>query len=914
MTRRQHHRANPWSQRQRVCIVAIGALVGIAGVACGQAAASPPSPQHQPPPATSPPQVQQPSSDLAAQVQGIFKTHCYRCHGQDGVVEGGINYILDLNKLVARKKVVPGQPEASRLWRRLDDGTMPPPDEQPRPSAAELAVVRRWIEAGAPAAAASSRTPITLADVQQAILADLETVERRTRRFYRYFTLHHLYNAGLSEDEVQTYRHALNKLLNSLSWGSQIVLAVPVDPAKTVYRIDLRWYQWDATIWNRILQEYPYGVLDETAAGRVIRAFTLTQMPLVRADWFIATASRAPLYYDVLQIPASLTELERLLRVDAARNIQQDRVIRLAFNGSGVSRFNRILERHDAAHGMYWRTYDFDEPPANLANRLEGALLPDPRNVFAFPLGPAGLAERPFLHAGGEAIFALPNGLHGFFIANANNARLDKAPVAIVSDPKRPDRAVEAGVSCMSCHVTGILPKADQLRDHLDKNPKAFSRAEAERIRALYPGKEAALRIMEEDMKRYAEAVARTGARVSRHEVVSTVTLRYEADLDIDLAAAEVGWSVPAFRAAIAQSPLLRQHLGGLLGSGGTVGRAIWVQAFGDVARELRLGQLFVASLNGPSNEDNTGELDPLASAAGDAHQIAFTADGRRAAVAAADRSVRWWDVEGRRDVRRLIGHTASVWSVALSADGRFALSGGMDGHARYWELATGRQLQEYAEHAGLVSAVALHPEGRWAFSGGYDGVVAAWSTTDGRERWRRDGLGYVTAMAIAPRGQYLLAAVGRHLLVLDPDTGRTRAEHGPFPAPLTALAVSPDGEWYAAGSDIGEIRLWHRGQEKTRWNAHRGPVTALSLRDGRWLLSGGVDSAVHLWDVRRGDTPVATWTRHAAPIAGVAFLANGTQAVSGDRQLQVLPWAIDRYLRASEPPPAPSVIPPARD
>ena len=143
----------------------------------------------------------------------------------------------------------------------------------------------------------------------------------------------------------------------------------------------------------------------------------------------------------------------------------------IAFNGSGISRFNRILERHDSAHGMYWRTYDFDEPPANLADRLNGTLVPDPRNVFAFPLGPAGLAEFPFRHAGGEAILALPNGLHAYYIANAANVRLDKGPIAIVSDPKRPDRSVEAGVSCMSCHVTGILPKADQMIDHLAKNP-----------------------------------------------------------------------------------------------------------------------------------------------------------------------------------------------------------------------------------------------------------------------------------------------------------------------------------------------------------------------------------------------------------------------------------------------------------
>src|SRR6185295_4388831 len=195
----------------------------------------------------------------------------------------------------------------------------------------------------------------------------------------------------------------------------------------------------------------------------------------------------------------------------AIANIQQERVVRLGFNGSGIARFNRVLERHDSAHGMYWRSYDFDEPPQNLADRLNGNLVPDPRNIFAFPLGPGGLAEFPFRHAGGEAIFSLPNGLHAYYIANANNNKLDKAPIAIVSDPKRPDRSVEAGVSCMSCHVTGILPKADQMLDHLGKNPKAFTRAEADLVKALYPGKEKALKLMEDDAKKYAEVVAKTG-------------------------------------------------------------------------------------------------------------------------------------------------------------------------------------------------------------------------------------------------------------------------------------------------------------------------------------------------------------------------------------------------------------------
>ena len=90
------------------------------------------------------------------------------------------------------------------------------------------------------------------------------------------------------------------------------------------------------------------------------------------------------------------------------------------------------------------------------------------------------------------------------------------------------------------------------------------------------------------------------------------------------------------------------------------------------------------------------------------------------------------WDVEGRRDAKRFVGHTASVWSVALSADEKFAISGSMDGTARVWNVANGQELRKYAEHSSLVSAVAFNPNGRWGISGGFDGVVAAWKVATG--------------------------------------------------------------------------------------------------------------------------------------------------------------------------------------
>ncbi len=850
------------------------------------------------------------AEDLTAKAQQILTAHCYRCHGQDGSVEGGFNFVLDPAKLADRKKLVPGKPGESPIYKRIADGSMPPVGEKLRPTDTELTVLKEWIAAGAAGPTLPQRKPIASADIAQFIRDDLDTLDRRSRRFMRYFSLAHLWNAGLGDDELQTYRNALAKLVNSLSWHPKQHNPEAIDPAKTILRIDLRWYLWDANLWNRLLNDYPYGILDDSVSGRAILVNTGTKVPVLRADWFVATASRAPLYYDMLQMPGNLPELEKQLRVDSVLNIQQERVSRLGFNGSGISRFNRVLERHDALNGAYWRTYDFDEPPANLVDRSSPQPA-DRRNVFAFPLGP-NQVDTAFQHAGGEAIFALPNGLHAYYIVNAKDQRLDKAPTAIVSDPKRPDRAVEAGVSCMGCHIMGILPKADQVRDHVDKNAKAFGRTEASIIKALYPGKDATAKLMEDDAKKYAEAVVKTGAKVSRYEAVSTITLKYEADLDFTATGAEAGVSPEEFRKRIDTVDTLRQSLGALRVAGGTVSRQIWVQTFGEVVREFKLGTLFRGNTNGAALPDNTGELDPLEASGNTANAVAFRSDGKFALIASADRSVRLWDVEAKRDGKRLIGHTATVWAAAFSPDNTKAISGSVDGTARIWDLSNARELFKLDGHDALVSAVAFGADGTKAITGSFDGSVVWWNAITGKEIRRLDGEAKaVFAIAVHPKEKLAAIAADRRIILWNFATGEIAAKWDAHKGAVSSVAYSDDGLSLITGGDDGPVKIWDAktGKMSVELAGHGGSIRSAALKPGgKWALTASADGAVKLWDVA-AKKDVATFRKHGLPVVGAAMLRSGTRTLSIDRDLGTLIWDVGEFLNGT-PAPAPRAVP----
>jgi len=545
---------------------------------------------------------------LAQKAQAILKTNCYRCHGQEGASEGGFNYVLDRQRLVAGKKIIPGDSAQSRLYKKLKKEEMPPEDEKPRPTQEDIGVIRQWIEAGAPDfnPAPVVRAEISVTALVEAIREDLEKAKERERPFLRYFTITHLYNAGWSKDELESYRMALSKLVNSLSWGRRVVKHVPVDPAQTILRIDLRDYKWNDRVWNRILSANPYGVDIGTPAAKYCSEATDCPLPYVRGDWFVSAASRPPLYHEVLQLPATDAELEKQLHIDVEENIRQERVCRAGFNGSGVSRNNRLIERHETGYGAYWKSYDF----AGSADR---------ENLFEHPLGPGG--QSPFNHSGGEIIFSLPNGLQGYMLVDGKGNRIDKGPTSIVSDPKQTDRAVVNGLSCMSCHSRGMIEKSDQVRASVLQNPKAFDKKEADSILALYPPKKELDKLFQEDADRFARAVAESGGRVDRQgrilgsDPVVNLARLFERELDLPLVAAEVGVKADVLMKALDRSPALARALGVLKVEGGTIQRDAFIGVYGDLVLELKIGE-FVSVASAESPSSSAPATAPAASAA----------------------------------------------------------------------------------------------------------------------------------------------------------------------------------------------------------------------------------------------------------------------------------------------------------
>src|SRR5262249_33680764 len=86
------------------------------------------------------------------------------------------------------------------------------------------------------------------------------------------------------------------------------------------------------------------------------------------------------------------------------------------------------------------------------------------------------------------------------------------------------------------------------------------------------------------------------------------------------------------------------------------------------------------------------------------------------------DGSVRLWNLEDMKEIRRLQRHRMSVTAVAFAADSRTACSGSLDGTVRRWDTTTGRQLGIVRSEAAM-SSLAVSQDGLSVV----DGVVRRW-------------------------------------------------------------------------------------------------------------------------------------------------------------------------------------------
>jgi hypothetical protein len=505
----------------------------------------------------------------AAGALELLEIYCGECHsnGDNGAAFASG---LSLEGLIAYGLIVPGASEASPLVTRMLDGSMPP-DSNRRPSAGDIALIASFIDT---LSAESTCRPAPFFDPDTALaemLADLSSRPAEDRPYLRYLSVVETSDAEYCGQSLPQRRNAIAKLVNSLSTSNDIHAPSAIDATELMYRIDIRDYGWarpidvqdDGTVdhadgWSAIVANAaPYAVeLTGPEASALVRE-TGTPVPVLSATAFLQAAATGDVYYSLLGIRASIDDTDADLDAEVIDGEKLAAVRRAATRRRSPPIVDVIVSRIplgvDGDRAL-WRA-DMDD--RNGASDI----LDDPLDTF-----PGDWTQ---------TIIELPNGLHAYAVNDVDGARMYESAPGCTDDCGKPQ--ARHAIGCMGCHLSGVLPIDDYVRDAVTRQQLIFPADDFELILQIYPPAPQFAELVAASNARYLAALQQLGIRTDIVEPISEAYLAFDLSLDRGQAAAELGVSDETLEA---YADVLPPTLSPLLDPRGRVARQVFTEAY----------------------------------------------------------------------------------------------------------------------------------------------------------------------------------------------------------------------------------------------------------------------------------------------------------------------------------------------
>jgi WD40 repeat protein len=296
---------------------------------------------------------------------------------------------------------------------------------------------------------------------------------------------------------------------------------------------------------------------------------------------------------------------------------------------------------------------------------------------------------------------------------------------------------------------------------------------------------------------------------------------------------------------------------------------------------------------------------------------VAATRDGSRIVIGDQEGRVDVWKVNDALCERTLSEKGSTIRALAFSPDEETVAIGRMSGDLELVDVASTKTRHVFkvpvneSRHI-VIRDVFFHPDGSVVFARNWVGRLMTWRLSDKKQGWDRMK---ERAGAFMADGKTLVVAVsGPELLFTDPTTGEIRhrvkveVNFLPFDG-LPALAFSPDAKWLVLATSDRFLRFCNplTAVEKARVECvdppsdplmaslARGSLYASSLAfsaDGKWLVTGGTDSLVRIWEVATRKE-VCRLSGHEKRVTFVAFGPGGRSVISSGEDGAVYQWEL---------------------
>ncbi|MDR1384777.1 MAG: protein kinase [Planctomycetaceae bacterium] len=276
-------------------------------------------------------------------------------------------------------------------------------------------------------------------------------------------------------------------------------------------------------------------------------------------------------------------------------------------------------------------------------------------------------------------------------------------------------------------------------------------------------------------------------------------------------------------------------------------------------------------------------------------------------------KDVNLWEMIGRFSIRSefeeglctagFSDHGDVVSSVALSFDGDAAVTSGRDPDICVWNLATGQRCGQLTGHYDWVRSIDLTPDGRFAVSGSWDQTIRLWNVAKGELiRTFNEQLRSVCCVAFSPSVRSVAATTAAGLIYLfDSITGKTIASWTAHESSANIVRYSRDGRYLITGGDDGKIIVWDiadRGRTSFIAAQLAAPVTSVwATTTLSHIFAASQDGAIYRLavkeptDISPTDLKGKELKGHLAAVTSLILTPDDRWIISGSKDKTIRIW-----------------------
>jgi WD40 repeat protein len=268
-------------------------------------------------------------------------------------------------------------------------------------------------------------------------------------------------------------------------------------------------------------------------------------------------------------------------------------------------------------------------------------------------------------------------------------------------------------------------------------------------------------------------------------------------------------------------------------------------------------------------------------------NSVAVSPDGKWAASASDDKTVKVWDLEAGHCEATLSGHAESVNCVAFARNGKL-FSASNDSTVRIWEPHVGRLVATKQFKQGSCLSLALIQDGQAILTSraAQESDLELWDSDSLKSIWsfRSSEDEVLRCVAVSKDSKRVVGGLGTNLYLFDHRTGECLATLRGHSAILHSTQVTADGRHAMSSGKDKIVNIWDLEQRNlfATLEGHGDTVFSIALSPNEDLIAsaGFVDHTVRLWDWKSGTCLQVVKSKASA--ISIAFSPDGSRLVVG--------------------------------